>query len=155
MTSGPLKALVAVSVLALANLVPARVSADAPGRLVGMVTNFHGKYGLVVRDADGRVVDVVLHQGTIIKPEGLRLERGMLVTVLGRADSGNFAATEIDTPYKLLPSRAALAILGPTVNELRDSRRVTDVLGNPSRTAATPTAPFEPLVPDPRVPGGQ
>jgi hypothetical protein len=155
MAARPWKALVAAGVFALVMLVPVRARADAPGRLAGIVTDFHGKYGLVVRDASGRVIDVVLHQGTIIKPEGLRLERGMQVTVLGRADSGSFAASEIETPSKLLPSRAALAISGPTVNELRNSRRAFDALGNPFSTAPTPTAPFEALVPDPRVPGGQ
>ena len=91
---------------ALAILAPTVGSADAPSRVVGTVTDFHGKYGVVVRDARGRVIDVALHQGTIIKPEGLRLERGMVLTIIGQAGDRAFAATEIDTAYQLPPSRS-------------------------------------------------
>ncbi|HEV2641922.1 MAG TPA: hypothetical protein VGT98_04420 [Candidatus Elarobacter sp.] len=93
--------------MALSVLVPVLASADAPSRLVGTIADFHGKYGLVVRDASGRVVDVALHQGTIIKPAGLRLERGMQVTIFGQAAERAFSAAEIDTSYKLPPARVA------------------------------------------------
>jgi hypothetical protein len=93
--------------LALAVLAPGVAGADAPSRLVGTVTEFHGKYGLVVRDARGRVVDVALHPGTVIKPAGLRLERGMIVTILGQAADRTFAAGEIDTAYQLPPARVS------------------------------------------------
>ena len=99
--------IVAAGAIALSVLVPVLASADAPSRLVGTVADFHGKYGLAVRDASGRVVYVALHQGTIIKPEGLRLERGMQVTILGQAAERAFAAGEIDTPYKLPPARVS------------------------------------------------
>ena len=87
--------------MALAVLACGLASADSPTQLVGTVTDFHGKYGLVVRDARGRVVDVALHPGTIIKPEGLRLERGMQVTIIGQAADRTFAAGEIYTAYQI------------------------------------------------------
>lgn len=104
--------ILATGVLALAAVAPGLASADVPSRLVGTIADFHGKYGVVVRDAAGRVVDVQLHQGTIIMPVGLRLERGMQVTVLGQAGDRAFAAGEIDTAYQLPPSRAPKATPG-------------------------------------------
>jgi hypothetical protein len=91
--------------MVVAMLVPAPAGAEVQTQLVGTVTDFHGKYGLVVRDARGRVVEVALHQGTIIKPQGLRLERGMHVTIIGRGADSSFAAGEIDTAYQLPPAR--------------------------------------------------
>lgn len=96
---------VAAGAMAVAMLVPTLAGAEVQTQLVGTVTDFHGKYGLVVRDARGRVVDVALHQGTIIKPQGLRLERGMHVTIIGQGADSSFAAGEIDTAYQLPPWR--------------------------------------------------
>jgi hypothetical protein len=108
------------TVAMLTMLVPCLASADSPSRLVGTVTDFHGKYGLVVRDAKGRAVDVALHQGTIIKPVGLRLERGMQVTIIGQAADRVFAAVEIDTAYALPPPRTSRPTTGWTDDDRRD-----------------------------------
>jgi hypothetical protein len=139
--------MLAAGAMALALVAPGLASADAPSRLVGIIADFHGKYGLVVRDAQGRVVDVALHQGTIIKPEGLRLERGMQVTILGQASDRTFAAGEIDTPYRLPPAKSHIALTGndfpvPQANPAdaarfgdfpgdRNAPRVTGPLGGP------------------------
>lgn len=96
---------VSVSAMALALLVPLLASADPPARIVGTVADFHGKYGLVVRDVRGALADVTLHQGTIIKPEGLRLERGMIVSIAGQAGDRSFAAAEVVAPFERLPRR--------------------------------------------------
>jgi hypothetical protein len=106
MTFGRKTSMLAVGAMALAFVAPGFANADAPSRLVGTIADFHGKYGVVVRDAAGRIVPVQLHQGTVIKPVGLRLERGMQVTVVGQAADGAFAAGEIDTAYSLPPPRA-------------------------------------------------
>ena len=97
--------MLAAGAIALSVLAPCLASADAPSRLVGTVTDFHGKYEMVVRDERGKIVSVVLHPGTVINPVGLRLERGMKVTVVGQAADRTFAAGEIDTAYQVPPSR--------------------------------------------------
>ena len=132
---------------ALAILAPSVGSADAQSRVVAMVTDFHGKYGLVVRDARGRVIDVALHPGTIIKPEGLRLERGMIVMIVGQAADRAFAASEIDTPYQLPPSRS----VGSRFTAYsRDTGLAPQPAGDPSRFNNLPgdiDAPRMPEVP--------
>ncbi|HEY0381247.1 MAG TPA: hypothetical protein VGC72_03515 [Candidatus Elarobacter sp.] len=105
MTFGPRISILAAGALALSVLAPCLASADAQSRLAATVTDFHGKYEIVVRDERGRTVNVKLHPGTIINPAGLRLERGMKLSILGQAADGTFAAGEIDTAYQLPPSR--------------------------------------------------
>jgi hypothetical protein len=132
--------------LALAVLAPWFAGAEPPSPLVvGTVTDFHGKYGLVVRDLRGRLMDVTLRPGTIIKPRGLRLERGMQVTILGQAAEPGFLAAEIDTAYQIPAARDAFrtnSLSGP------DDRRATagsrdslDAKGNPPFTPADPREP--------------
>jgi len=96
---------VVASAMALSLVVPLLASADPPSRIVGTVADFHGKYGLVVRDVRGTLSEVTLRQGTIIKPEGLRLERGMIVSIAGQAGDRSFAAAEVDAPFEQLPRR--------------------------------------------------
>jgi hypothetical protein len=151
MITGRRTRLSAAGAIALSILAPALASAGAPSPLVGTVADFHGKYGLVVRDANGRVVDVVLHRGTIIKPEGLRLERGMQVTVLGQAADRAFAADQIDTPYKLPPSRDAKRKLARTGNDLPQDRGFSEPAGR-LRTDQSPADRAEPRVKEPLVP---
>lgn len=151
MIAGRRTRLLAAGAIALSVLEPALASAEAPSRLVGTVADFHGKYGLVVRDASGRVVDVVLHQGTVIKPEGLRLERGMQVTVLGQAADRAFAAAEIDTPYKLPPSRDAKGKLARTGNDFPQDRGFSEPAGR-LRSDQSPADRPEPPVKEPLVP---
>lgn len=148
MTSGRQASMLAAAAMVLSALVPCLASADAPSRLVGTVTDFHGKYGLVVRDASGRVVDVALHQGTIIKPQGLRLERGMQVTILGQAAERAFAAGEIDTPYTLPPprvSRGLNALDGP--NDSAFAPRPAAASGDMPRSGEAPVERNETRVP--------
>ena len=65
----------------------------------GRILNFDGAYNVQVRDEQGYVDNVQLHQGTIINPTGLTLEPGMVVSILGYNAGPFFAANEIDTPY--------------------------------------------------------
>jgi hypothetical protein len=72
-------------------------------RIAGTIADFHGKYVVVVRTAAGSLSTVVLHQGTIINPTGLRLERGMPVLLSGHAERGAFAVAQVDTPFATRP----------------------------------------------------
>jgi hypothetical protein len=78
----------------------ARPSYSSPEDVVrGQVVAFDGGYNLQVRDERGFVDNVVLHQGTIINPTGLRLSPGMSVTVRGVNRGNALDANQIDTPY--------------------------------------------------------
>jgi hypothetical protein len=65
----------------------------------GRIVNFDGAYALQVRDEQGYIDNVQLHQGTIINPTGLTLQPGMVVSILGYNAGSYFAANEVDTPY--------------------------------------------------------
>jgi hypothetical protein len=65
----------------------------------GRVINFDGGYNLQVRDDNGYVDNVQLHDGTIINPTGLSLAPNMVVSILGTNAGNVFEANEIDTPY--------------------------------------------------------
>ena len=65
----------------------------------GRIVSFDGDYALQVRDEQGYVDNVQLHQGTIINPTGLTLAPGMVVSILGYNAGPYLAANEIDTPY--------------------------------------------------------
>ncbi len=65
----------------------------------GFVQELDGAYALVVRDSIGSLRNVRTHRGTIVKPLGIKLVRGMPVTILGHTESSRFIADEIDTPY--------------------------------------------------------
>ncbi len=56
---------------------------------------------MTVRDEQGHLDRVVLHEGTIINPTGLTLADGMVVSILGYNAGPYFAANEIDTPYSM------------------------------------------------------
>jgi hypothetical protein len=94
---------IASGAIALSLAAPLIASAQPRSLIAGTVVDFHGKYGLVIRDPRGALAEVTLHQGTIIKPVGLRLERGMKVIVIGQAAKETFAAGEIDAPLEQLP----------------------------------------------------
>jgi hypothetical protein len=70
------------------------------GRIVAIDDDFH----ISVRDDNGYVDHVQLHQGTIINPTGLSLHPGMVVTVLGFNHGPTLDANEIDTPYNVVPA---------------------------------------------------
>jgi len=106
-TSSRLTRATMAGVFAIALVAPLAASAQPPAptapagaraHLIGTITDFHGKYGVVVRDAHGALVTVQLHQGTVIEPVGLRLERGMVVVLAGTAETGAFAADRVDVP---------------------------------------------------------
>jgi hypothetical protein len=110
MTYRPNPLTLAASTIALALVMPLMASAEPQRVMAGTVVDFHGKYGLVVRDARGALAEVTLHPGTIIKPVGLRLERGMKVIIVGQAANEAFAAGEIDAPLEVWPPARAAAI---------------------------------------------
>jgi hypothetical protein len=101
--------------VALAVLVPSATFAqDDPGsdpgagsppdqtlQIRGHVSSFDGGYSLVVRDEQGYLDNIQLHQGTIINPTGLTLAPGMVVSVVGFNQGSSIAANEIDTPYTI------------------------------------------------------
>ena len=65
----------------------------------GQIVSFDGGYNLRVRDERGFIDSIMLHQGTIINPTGLRLAAGMSVTVRGVNRGTYLDANQIDTPY--------------------------------------------------------
>lgn len=81
--------------------VPSYAQPSAPGTetIKGTITGFSGKYGVTLRDERGFVDNVQMHQGTIINPNGISLQKGMPVSIVGRADGLLFLADEVDTPY--------------------------------------------------------
>jgi hypothetical protein len=111
MMTGRARFAAALGAIALTLTAPAIATAEPRSIVAGTVAGFHGKYGLVVRDVRGALAEVTLRQGTIIKPTGLRLERGMKVIIIGEASAETFAAAWIDAPLEVWPppARAALA----------------------------------------------
>jgi len=74
-------------------------SASNDQQLRGRIVSFDGTYNLQVRDDQGYLDNVQMHQGTIINPTGLTLASGMIVSIAGYADGSVFDANQIDTPY--------------------------------------------------------
>jgi len=74
-------------------------SAPQDQQVRGRIASFDGAYDLTVRDDNGYIDNVRLHQGTIINPTGLTLAPGMVVSILGYNAGPFFAANEVDTPY--------------------------------------------------------
>lgn len=96
----------AAAAVALASVTPASAQpsyAVHQESITGTVRSYDGRYNLYVRDERGYLDHVLLHQGTIINPTGLRLEGGMHVTIYGHSEGDVFAADEIDTPYRFIP----------------------------------------------------
>ncbi|MEA2784846.1 MAG: hypothetical protein QOF71_950 [Candidatus Eremiobacteraeota bacterium] len=113
--------MVAATAIALALAVPSLASAEPQRLVAGTVVDFHGKYGLVVRDAQGALASVTLHQGTVIKPEGLRLERGMKVIITGLPAAQTFAAAQILAPLEQWPTARAIANSRPRASDKPDA----------------------------------
>jgi hypothetical protein len=82
---------------AMAQTAPTYATQDQ--QIHGRVISFDGAYTLKVRDDQGYVDTVELHQGTIINPTGITLSPGMVVSVDGYNAGSFFAANEVDTPY--------------------------------------------------------
>jgi hypothetical protein len=72
---------------------------DQTLQIRGRVSSFDGAYSLVVRDEQGYLDNIQLHQGTIINPTGMTLAPGMIVSVVGFNNGSSIGANEIDTPY--------------------------------------------------------
>jgi hypothetical protein len=75
--------------------------ASTDQQIQGRITGFDGGYNLTVRDGNGYVDNVELHDGTIINPTGITLAPGMIVSILGSNSGSYFAADEVDTPYTI------------------------------------------------------
>ena len=73
--------------------------ANSEQQIRGRITAFDGDYSVSVRDEQGYIDNVQLHEGTIINPTGLTLAPGMTVSILGYNSGSYFSANEIDTPY--------------------------------------------------------
>jgi hypothetical protein len=73
--------------------------ANGEENIHGRIVNFDGGYNLQVRDEQGYIDNVQLHQGTIINPTGITLTPGMVVSILGYNSGPYLAANEVDTPY--------------------------------------------------------
>jgi hypothetical protein len=89
----------AAPVAAQAQEVPTYASVQTDQQIQGRIASFDGAYSLQVRDNNGYVDNVELHDGTIINPTGLTLAPGMIVSILGDSAGPVFDANEIDTPY--------------------------------------------------------
>jgi len=74
---------------------------DQMVQIRGRVSSFDGAYSLVVRDEQGYLDNVQLHQGTIINPTGITLAPGMIVSIIGYNADTSIGANEIDTPYTI------------------------------------------------------
>ena len=85
-----------------------RPSYASPGEetMHGRIVAVDDQYNVSVRDDNGYVDHVQLHQGTVINPTGLSLQPGMAVTILGFNQGTTLAANEIDTPYNYAPGYA-------------------------------------------------
>jgi hypothetical protein len=73
--------------------------ANSEQQIRGRITAFDGSYNINVRDEQGYIDNIQLHEGTIINPTGLTLQPGMTVSILGYNAGSYFSANEIDTPY--------------------------------------------------------
>jgi hypothetical protein len=77
----------------------AQPQAQSEQQIRGRITAFDGAYSVSVRDEQGYIDNVQLHEGTIINPTGLTLAPGMTVSILGYNSGSYFSANEVDTPY--------------------------------------------------------
>jgi hypothetical protein len=93
--------ILAAPLAANAQDVPSYAASDTDQQIHGRIANFDGGYNLQVRDANGYVDNVQLHDGTIINPTGLTLAPGMVVSIDGFNSGSFFDANEIDTPYTI------------------------------------------------------
>ena len=84
---------------ASAQSAPSYAVANDDAQIRGRIVSFDGGYSVQVRDENGYIDRVQLHEGTIINPTGLTLAPGMIVSILGYNAGPVFAANEIDTPY--------------------------------------------------------
>ena len=129
MLMGRARCAAAAGAIALSLTAPSMARAEPQRVITGTVADFHGKWGLVVRDLHGALAEVTLRQGTVIKPLGLRLERGMKVIILGQATDSAFAAAEVNAPFEQWPPARAAAF----AKVQRDAEKVDTKPLNSSR----------------------
>jgi hypothetical protein len=90
-----------LTVNAHAQGIPSYAQGNGDQQIRGRIVAFNGSYNLTIRDDQGYIDHVQLHEGTIINPTGLTLAPGMVVSILGYNAGPYFAANEIDTPYTM------------------------------------------------------
>jgi hypothetical protein len=78
---------------------PEAVAGSDDLQIRGRIVNFDGEFGVTVRDERGFLDSVRMHPGTIINPTGIRLEPGMIVSIIGYNAGPYLDANELDTPY--------------------------------------------------------
>lgn len=93
-------ALCAAASLALPSIAGAQqypsYSTAAQQTVKGTITGFNGAYTVYVQDQKGYGDNVVMHDGTVINPTGIKLQEGMPVTIYGYANGKQFDAWRID-----------------------------------------------------------
>jgi hypothetical protein len=90
---------IAAPIATMAQDLPSYAQGSDDAQIRGRIASFDGAYALSVRDDQGYLDNVQLHEGTIINPTGLTLAPGMVVSILGYNQGPYFSANEIDTPY--------------------------------------------------------
>ncbi|MBV8262281.1 MAG: hypothetical protein JOY87_00480 [Candidatus Eremiobacteraeota bacterium] len=70
--------------------------ATSEEKIQGRIRSVDGQYHITVRDDNGYLDSVALHEGTLINPAGLHLAPRMNVTILGFTKGSVFVANEID-----------------------------------------------------------
>jgi hypothetical protein len=126
---------------ATAQTVPTFASPLGNERLDGVVVRFaQGTYDLGLRDDNGFVDNVRLHDKTIIFPVGLTLRPGMRVRIVGFNQGTAFTANEIDGPR---PRRVAVTREPQWYAEWdgRAHTGATRYLNAPAPPIANPPAP--------------
>jgi hypothetical protein len=88
---------------AAAAALPTYARATDEATITGRISSVRGTT-VVVRDDRGFLDHVELHRGTAINPTGLTLAAGMKVTVFGYDRGAQFAADEVDAPYRYAPA---------------------------------------------------
>ncbi len=96
--STPLAALLVWLAAGFAPAAAASAISPPSDQVNGTVTSFDGKYALGVRTRRGKQISVVLHDGTVLVPRGLKLHTGLAVTVVGSPSGATYTAMQIVAP---------------------------------------------------------
>ena len=82
-----------------ASSLPPYARFDNERRIEGRIRAIDRPYRVTLHDFSGYVDSVQLHRGTVINPTGTQLRVGMLVTIYGHLNDGEFLVDEVDTEY--------------------------------------------------------
>jgi hypothetical protein len=91
---------------------PLAASAQAPRppagdeTIRGTIQSLPSHYTLLLHDVRGFVDNVTLRDDTVLNPDGLALNSGVSVTIIGHVDGHTFDADEIDGPRNAVESPA-------------------------------------------------